>query len=290
MPVPQEGRKLEFAPLFLWLHLKRPPEELMETHKTEPAKETARLVALVEQETGYRVTVGTTNNSKADAEMISAAPGHPVHLINVSTRCLPVADYIVAVQCVMLLTMWSHPKGVPVFEIIPEKIEYAIRKAACCRGLAKLPQALSEQTARNMVLGMLHQLISTPPELIAMEYCHRECPGLRGQQADALAQSLRRNTGNLRAEIKEMAPPEIWTANQTLCASLARGWCDLVEDEIAMLPYNSVGVEDTAQKLLGIYRSVRGTMGERSVGTVDRWADELRLRSLYAWTFRKKTA
>ena len=261
----------------------------MDIPNSKPSEETSRMLALVEQETGYRVTVGTADNSKADAEMISAAPGHPFHLINVSNRCLPTADYIVAVQCVMLLTMWSHPQGVPVFEIVPEKIDYAIRKAAGCRGLAKLPQALAEQTARNMVLGLLHQLISTPPELIAMEYCHRECPGLRVQQADALAQSLRRNTGNLRVEIKEMAPPEIWTANQALCASLARGWCDLVEDEISMLPYNSVGVEATAQKLVGIYRSVRGTMGECSVGTVDRWANELGFRSLYTWTFRKKT-
>lgn len=262
----------------------------MDIHKKKSADETARLISLVEQDTGYRVAVGTTDDTSADAEMISAAPGHPVHLINVSTRCLPVADYIVAVQCIMLLTMWSHPQGVPVFELVPEKIDYAIRKAARCRGLAKLPQALSEQTARNMVFGLLHQLISTPPELIAMEYCHRECPGLRGQQADALAQSLRRNTENLRAEIKEMAPPEIWADNQTLCAVLARCWCDLVEDEIAMLPYNSVGVEDAAKKFVGIYRSVRGTMGERSVGTVDCWATELGLRSLYTWTFRKKTA
>ena len=252
--------------------------------------ETAKLIALVEKETGFRVTVGTTDNATADAEMISAAPGHPVHLINVSTRCLTVADYIVAVQCVMLLTMWSHPQGVPVFEVVPEKLDYAIRKAAGCRGLAKLPQALAEQTVTKMVLGLLHQLISTPSELIAMEYCHRECPGLLGQQADALAQILRRNTGNLRAEIKEMAPPEIWIANQSLCATLARGWCDLIEDEVAMLPYNSIGVEGTAKKLVGICRSVRGTMGERSVGTVDRWANELGLRSLYTWAFRKKTA
>jgi len=123
-----------------------------------------------------------------------------------------------------------------------------------------------------------------------MEYCHRECPGLRGQQADALAQSLRRNTGSLRAEIKEMAPPEIWTANQILCAALTRGWCDLAEDETAMLPYKSIGVEDKAQKLVGIYRSARGTMWVCSVETVDRWASELGLRSLYVWIFRKKTA
>ena len=52
----------------------------------------------------------------------------------------------------------------------------------------------------------------------------------------------------------------------------------------------SQAVEATAQKLVGIYRSVRGTMGECSVGTVDRWANELGFRSLYTWTFRKKTA
>lgn len=260
----------------------------MDIRQTKPADETTKLIALVEKETGYRVTVGTTDKSAADAEMISAAPEHPVHVINVSSRSLAVADYVVAVQCAMLLAMWSHPQGVPVFEPVPEKLGYAIRKAAGFRGLAKLPVALAEQTSKNMVIGLLHQLRSTPGELFAMEYCHRECPGLRAQQAEAIARALQRNTGSLKPEIREMAPPDIWLNNQILCTALARGWCDLAGDDASMLPYKSIGVEGKAQKLVESWRNSQGSFGERNVEAVDRWAGELGLRSLYAWTFRRK--
>ena len=250
--------------------------------------ETAKLIALVEKETGYCVTVGSTDSAHADAEMISAAPEHPAHLINVSTRCLAVADYIVAVQCVMLLSMWSHPEGVPALAFVPDKLDYAIRKAASHRGFSKLPAALAEQAASNLVTGLLHQLRSTPAELTAMEYCHRECPGLRRQQADAMAASLRCNLQGLKPEIKEMSPPDIWTKNQTMCAALARVWCDLVENDAALLPYKAIGVESGAQKMVEIWRASKGTWGERNIQAVDGWAAELGLKSLYSWTFRKK--
>ena len=79
------------------------------------ASDTQKLLSSVESQTGYNVQVGTTDTATEDAEMASAAPDHPVHVINVSNRYLPVADYIVAAQCSMLLTMWSHPAGGAIF-------------------------------------------------------------------------------------------------------------------------------------------------------------------------------
>lgn len=251
-------------------------------------KETASLISLVEKETGYRVTVGTTDADAADAEMISAAPAHPVHLINVSNRSMEMADYVVAVQCAMLLALWSHPEGVPEFKPIPDKMDYAVCKAANWRGLKKLAPAFAAKTAGSLIVGLLHQLRSTPAELMAMEYCWRECPGLRDRQTAAVTASLRRNTGNLRPEIREMAPPDIWKANQTICAALAQGWCDLTGEDALMLPYRAVGADASARKLVNLGWKTAGSPAERIVATVDAWAAELGLRTLYEWTFRKK--
>ena len=101
--------------------------------------DTQRLLTLVEEQTGYRVTVGTTDANSADAEMISAAADHPVHLINVSRRSLAVADYVVAVQCVMLLALWSHPLGVPQFQLNPAMFSVTAKKVAAWLGIAQLP-------------------------------------------------------------------------------------------------------------------------------------------------------
>jgi len=250
--------------------------------------DTERLLALVEEQTGYRVTVDTIDKCTADAEMISAAPDHPFHLVRIAQNRLAGADYLVALQCTMLLSMWSHPLGIPKFRPIANKVEYAIRKAADWRGLARLPSTLREQTAQQLVTGLLHQLQSTPAELIGIDYCYRECPTLRKLQGDAMTINLRFNTQSLKPEIKAMAPPDIYEKNQIMCAALARFWCDLTGTEAAWLPYKSIGVDVQATRLLEKYRAAIGSLGERSTGVVDAWADELGLRSLYEWTYRSK--
>jgi len=250
--------------------------------------DTARLLRLVEELTGYPVQVGTTDSAAGDAEMMSAAPAHPVHLVNVSRRNLRVADYIVALQCSMLLTMWSHPAGVPQFRLVTDKVAYAIRKASSWKGLARLPGSRAEQIGQTMVNGLLHQLLSTPSEMIAIEHCYNECPSLRQMQAEAVSASLRRNTETLKPEIKELAPPDIYEGNLAMCATLASLWCQLIGNDVAMIPYKSVGIEGRAAILLQKFRASSGTLGQRSVATVDAWAEELGLRSLYEWAFRPK--
>jgi mitochondrial fission protein ELM1 len=92
--------------------------------------DTERLIKQVEDQTGYRVVLGTTDSITSDAEMISAATEHPVHVINVSKNRLAFADYIIAIQCSMLMTMWSHPSGIPQFILVPDKVDSEVRKTA----------------------------------------------------------------------------------------------------------------------------------------------------------------
>ena len=107
-------------------------------------------------------------------------------------------------------------------------------------------------------------------------------------QAVALGVSLRRTTQMLRPEIKGLFPPDLLEKNQTMCAAVARLWCDLIGDESPMLPYTSLGVAGKAEYLLKKYRVVTGSLGERSVSITDAWAEVMDLHDLYQWTYRPK--
>jgi hypothetical protein len=252
------------------------------------SSDTERLISLVEEQTGYRVQTGTTDSAMGDAEMLSAAPGHPVHVINVSSRRLSNADYIIAVQCSMLLQMWSHPSGVPKFVVNDAESRRMASEAREWKGLSRLPATQAGQFAQVLVTGLLHQLRSTPAEILAIEFCRAECPSLKDAQTRSVEESLRRNSGNLAPSVKEVTPPAIYENSLAMNAALTRFWCDLQGNDLAMLPYRSVGAEGRAADLLSRLRACPGTLGERGVAAVDSWAEALGLRTLYSWEFRPK--
>lgn len=130
-----------------------------------PNADTERLVEEVESQTGYKVCVGTTDVESADAVMISAQPGHPVHVINVAKHSLPYADYVIASQCMMLMNIWSHPKGIPQFTTNEARLKESVESAASWTGLAKLPKDVAASMGRMLVEGLLHQLRSGVPPI-----------------------------------------------------------------------------------------------------------------------------
>lgn len=251
-------------------------------------EDTQRLIDQVEECTGYRVAVGTSSSISTDAEMISAAKSHPTHIINVSTKSIEFADYITAVQCVMLLTMWTHPSGIPEFTLDPEKLAHAQRKAMTWKGLEKIPKTMAEKLVSQFVTGLLHQLRSTPSELIAVEHIFKNCPTLRDQQAQNVNRNLRQYSQSMKPEIRNLTPPNIFEGNQIMCGALAKLWCELTDSKLPMLPYKSIGLESRIAEILEIYQTQDGSMGERILLTVDGWAEKLKLRTLYTWGFRSK--
>lgn len=250
--------------------------------------DTQKLVDQVEECTGYRVTLGTTDKVSADAEMISAAKTHPTHIINISTKSLEYADYITAVQCVMLLTMWTHPLGIPEFYPEQSKMMYAQRKAMNWKGLSKLPRDTAEQFASQIVTGLLHQLRSTPSELIAVEHIYKNCPELMDQQTHMVDRNLRQYTQSMKPQIRALTPKNIFESNQIMCGVLAQIWCNLTDTKLPMLPYKSIGLGEQIKAFLDMYHSTEGTMGEKIILTVDSWAEELKIRTLYTWGYRSK--
>ena len=250
--------------------------------------DTKKLLGLVRDLTGYEVNVESADTEAGNAEMISAAPGHPVHLIKVSRANLGAADYIVAVQCTILIAMWSHPAGVPQFRPEREKMLSAIGELTDREQLAGIPEEKRVEFARSIVEGQLHQLRSTPFELWGIDYCYRECPGLRDLQSDAVTATLRANAYTMRPNFSKLVPSAILVHSQAMGATLALFWSELIGDERPMMPYSAVGLDTDAKLLAGIFRSADGSPGQRCVDTVDAWAVKLGLRDMYEWSYRPK--
>ena len=98
--------------------------------------DTQHLIDLVERQTGYRVTVDVISGIYEHAQMISARPGTPAHVIRVNADYRQHADYIVAVQCGMLLVLWSDPTKVPGMAFEKSKCGYLADKWAKTKPLA----------------------------------------------------------------------------------------------------------------------------------------------------------
>jgi hypothetical protein len=67
--------------------------------------DTKILLELVAKQTGYKVSVGQTKDITSYARMVAASQANPMHIIDVNEKYHKLGDYIVAVQCAMLLVV-----------------------------------------------------------------------------------------------------------------------------------------------------------------------------------------
>lgn len=245
-----------------------------------------QFIEAVEQTTGFKVVVDTVDGIFEDAQMISARPELPVHTIRVSRAKVPTAEYIVAIQCAMLLRLWSDPSRIPVFSPIHEKVRHLVGRLTSSRTLAKLPPALSQQTAEQFASGLLHQLRSMSIEILAVRDCRVECPDLRDMQTEAVEAQLRLLSENFAPKVRSIAPEQAWRSSVSMCSAYALNWSRLAESPLTMLPYQSAGFSDAAAKLLAELDTREARSSTTYMQAVDAWAEFLGFRTLYKWEFR----
>lgn len=100
---------------------------------------------MVEDQTGYRVSVDLISGIHEHAQMISARPENPVHLIRVNDTQRAFAGYIVAVQCGMLLILWSDLSKVPAIVLEERPAADQAERWAGMEPLALMPADLSKK-------------------------------------------------------------------------------------------------------------------------------------------------
>lgn len=250
--------------------------------------DTQRMIDLVERQTGYRVTVDVVSGINEHAQMTSARPEAPAHVIRVNSDRRQHADYIVAVQCGMLLILWSDPKRVPGMVFEQSQYDSVADTWAKSKQLSALTPVVASQTASFYVNGLLNQLGSMPLEIRVANLCFETCPSLREIQAESMNSHLRMLSKVFSPKIKDQAPPEVFQKNVAMNAALALNWARLSESRLALLPYESTGLIEPGRQLLDAIDAAPEQTSETHMAAVDSWAEQLSLRSLYHWEFSNR--
>ena len=138
--------------------------------------DTQKMMDLVEEKTGYRVSVSVDNTITTHASMVSARSSVPVHLVKVNPKYEKYGDYLVAVQCAMLLIKWGDPARIPDFVILDKNAAYLQDKFAKQVSAKGIPVDTARQYASMIVTGILQQLNSLPIQIISMGMIADLCP------------------------------------------------------------------------------------------------------------------
>lgn len=245
-----------------------------------------QLIEAVEKTTGFKVVVDTIDGISEDAQMISARPEMPIHSIRVSKTKLPYADYIVAVQCAMLIRLWSNPRSIPVFSPFAEKVCYRADRMAQSKPLNQFTAKIAIETSLQLVQGLLHQLRSMPIEIQTIRDCRTQCPDLFDMQTDSVEAQLRMSSENFAPKIRSIAPDQTWKNSVSMNSAYALNWSGISGSTLPMLPYQSAGFADTAATLLAEINTRSDKTSEAYTQIVDAWAGHLGLNTLYKWEYR----
>lgn len=243
------------------------------------------MLQLVEEKTGYRVHVDMISGIHEHARMISARPGNPVHMIRVNSTQQAFADYIVAVQCGMLLILWSNPSKVPSLVLEEHPAAEQTERWARMEPLTSMPADVSKKLGRFYVEGLVKQVQSMPLEIGVAKMVFEKCPSLRDAQAESFRAQLQNLSQVFTPKVKDSGPAEVFQKNVAMNAALALGWSEISGDRIALLPYESTGHLESGKNLYAVLKTASPLDSATYTGVVDSWARSLSLEGLYQWEF-----
>ena len=252
------------------------------------APDTQRIMDLVKEKTGHSVSVSVDDKIATHASMVSASSSMPMHLVKVHPKFGKYGDYLVAMQCAMLLIKWADPERIPDFVVLNNKAGHLEDKLAKQVSDKGMPTETARQYAKTLVIGMLQQLNSIPIQIIAMDMISELCPGLRILQEESVRNELREASGIFTPQIKELTPQEVFDRSAVLNATYAIKWSRVSGDTTGLIPYRSLGYLRRGERLLEMYETIsRKQDPDRYVETVDAWAEDLKMTFLYVWHFRR---
>jgi hypothetical protein len=261
----------------------------LEAHsKSVNHPETAKLIASVEEVSGFRVTIDTVDGIQESAQMISARPGYPFHLIRVNSAQRRYAAYIVAVQCGMLLIMWSDPTRVPELVADQAKCDYWGKRWSGSKQMASMPRESALRLATLHLQGLIQQLQSLPMEIRVARLCYESCPGLREMQHEMLTAHLRQLSEIFSPNIRQQVPQEVFEKNASMNAALAKAWGELAGSRLPVIPYEATGYLEKGENLLAVIDALPVNTSENHVSTVDAWAGQLGMGSLFGWKYTNR--
>jgi hypothetical protein len=249
--------------------------------------DTQTLMNMVEEKTGYGVSIIVDDKITTHSGMASATSLQPMHLIKINPKYEKYGDYLVAVQCAMLLIKWGDPNRIPDFGIINDKAEALVKEFTEMTKNQGLPSHAANEYARMVVTGVLQQLNSLPMQMISMDMVSNLCPGLHDQQKESVNNELREASRSFSKRIQKATPKPIFDRNASMNAAYAIRWSQISGSKSVLLPYRSLGYINKGNRLHEIYKAVMNKSDpERYTEVVDGWAKVLQMEDWYEWKYR----
>ena len=246
------------------------------------------LMDKVKDVTGFPVTVAGDPDMPTHSRMVSATGQRPVHAVFVNPQHERFGDYLVALQCSMLLVKWSKADEVLDFVVRRDKLDYLVGKFAKQVESKGMRGEGAMQYANMVVRGLLQQVNSLPMQMLAIEMVHHSCPSLSKSQGRLSGrQELQDMSKVLGKSVKDFSPPEIFERNATMNAAFALFWSRLTGDSVCVLPYKALGFAPKGERLLKAYDEAGKDSPSRHRDIVDAWANELKMANWYEWRARE---
>ena len=249
--------------------------------------ELQRLMDRVKAQTGYPVSITGDSEMSTHSRMVAATPAQPVHAVFVNPKQERFGDYLVALQCAMLLAKWAEPGKVANFTIRSDKLDYVAEKIAKKVEGKGMDADSSAQYADMVVRSLLQQLNSLPLQMLSIEFLRESCPELSASQGGLSGrQELQDMSKVLAKEIKDFSPAEIYERNVAMNAAFALFWSRLAGDSVCALPYKVMGYAAKGERLLAAYDAIDKSSPARHRAVVDAWSNELKMQYWYEWKAR----
>lgn len=241
------------------------------------------VLALVEKTTGKPVETLPDPTMQTYASIKTARGPMHAHVLTYNPE-RPGVGYHIAYQCGFVLRLYDNPAE--------ERYEFGGSRAGreAVRGLVatgvakrmRLPEAAAEQLTDQFLDGLLTQLRSLPIGMRIDRWLMDAYPALRDAQEDSIDRQQQENVQGLSPQIKQMAPPVIYSGNASMNAAYALFCERLLSASQYFIPYRSAGFKKPARALLAVWDEFP-TDARHDRELVDAWGEELGVSDWYQW-------
>ena len=248
---------------------------------------TRKVIATLEQKSGYIVTVMGVPALPTLATIRIARGGLPAHLLSYRPGAKnETPDFAICWQCALAMRMYECPPDQRFLigsNTNGDKAVDAIFKSP--GGIAqklRLDQEQLESFKGQLLGGLITHLRSVPVGLRVSETLTLDYPELLELEALHVEKELAIGKESLSARVKETMPAEIYNPSQYINAAYAIFWSVRLEKPVVVNPFHLAGYARYGQQLLKIYESVPSDPSH-DYELIDRWAKYLKIRSWYSW-------
>ena len=229
---------------------------------------------------GYPVSFLEDASLKTLAAIRIASDRQPIHLIRYRPGAKDI-DYLVAFEAALAIRTYRHaPERRLQLSGQPAAREQI--RAEVARMHPELPPDRRQSFSDFLFDSLLTQLRSVPPGLLVDYSLYRLHPEIRSLQARSVASQLAENVKALGPEVTRQFPAIIVNANRAMNAAYAIAMATLLQAPQHQIPYQAMGLEQTALDLLALQPSPDAPEPD-DTALITAWAERLSITSWIAW-------